>query len=291
MKPIDQVTLEDLEGLISTLRFKENEGIEYKSTLPTESGEDDSWIQGETRIGKYAVKKLTAEIIAFANTLGGVLIIGIQENSETPSRPESIKPLPRCHELDLKLMQAIIDSIEPRLTSFQSHVIDTDTQGNGVILVHVKRSDNAPHRSTKDNQCYMRIQDRCLKMNMVEIQKMTLKHSKQKIEGLWSAKFGISGQYQNAGVAVLINGKIYGGDTNYLYSGIYEIQNEEDIVSNILIEHYHGEAYTAFNTREKQFSVSLIGKFKENIVRGALYKHSSPQGEIQILLERRRELI
>lgn len=291
MKPLNQVELDDINNLISNLHFTENERIEYKSTLPSDGRDIDPWINGKDNIGDYAVKKLTGEVIAFANTHGGTLIIGIQESNETPRRPESLNPLPRCHELDLRLRQAIVDSIEPRLIPIQSHVIDTDTEGNGIILIRVDRSAHAPHRSTKDQQCYMRIHDRCLKMSMTEIQDITLKRSKQKIEGLWSAKFGIPDQYINGGVIVLENGKLYGGDSQYIYTGIFELIYEKDVVANILVEHYHGEAYTAFNTTESQFSVSLIGKFEENIIKGTLYKNSPPQKQIQVLLERKRELI
>ncbi len=111
-------------------------------------------------------------------------------------------------------MHSITDSIEPGLASIQSKVIDTDTSGNGIIIIHVERSENAPHRSTKDKQCYMRAQDRCKSMSMIEIQSLTLKRSRQKIEGLWTVKFTVSGQFVNGGVVVLENGKLYGAMVN-----------------------------------------------------------------------------
>jgi len=177
-KPLNQVTLDDINKLIAELHFKENERIEYKRTLPDNGKRIDPWIRGENKIGDIAVEKLVAEVIAFANTHGGTLIIGIQENNERPPRPDKIIPLSRCHELDQRLIHSITDSIEPGLPSIQSKVIDTDTDGNGIILIHVERSESAPHRSTKDKQCYMRAQDRCKSMSMIEIQNLTLKRSR-----------------------------------------------------------------------------------------------------------------
>lgn len=291
MKPLEQVTLKDIDDLIRNLRFKENEKIEYKSALPGNGMKQDPWLNGENKIGTKAVEKLTAEVTAFANTYGGILIIGIQESNEKPPRPKSLNPLPRCHELEQRLMQSITDSIEPPLTSIKGHVIETDTQSNGIILFEIDRSDNAPHRSTKDGQCYFRVQDRCKKMSMIEIQTMAIKRSRQKIEGLWTAKFGIAEQYINAGVVVLEKGKLYGGDSQYLYTGVFEVLNEEDVVSNIMVEHYHGQVHTAFNTSENRFTVSMFAKLQGNVVQGLLYKNSPPQSEIQIMLQRHKELL
>lgn len=290
MKPLNQVTLDDIKNLITQWRFKENERIEYKSTLPNNGKNIDLWLKGENKIGDIAISKLVAEIIAFANTQGGTLIIGIQENIEKPPRPDKIIPLPRCHELDQRLMHSITDSIEPGLPFIQSQVIDTDSDGNGIILIHVERSDNAPHRSTKDKQCYFRAQDRCMQMSMVDIQNLALKRSRQKIEGLWTVKFGVPGQYMNGGVVVLENGKLYGGDSQYFYTGIFELLENENLISNIFVEHYHGEVYTAFGTNEKSFPVSLNGKMQGNTISGTLYKNSPPQIQIATLLERKRML-
>lgn len=291
MKPINQVTFDDIDELISKLRFKESDRIEYKKTLPDNGTDIDPWLRGEDKIGNKAIEKLTAEVVAFANTHGGTVILGIEENNEIPARPKCINPLPRCHELEQRLIESITDCIEPSLNSIQSHAIEAGDEGNGLILLHIDRSDSAPHRSKKDRQCYIRVQDRTRKMTMEEIQVLAVKSSRQKVEGLWVAKFGSSEHYLNGGTVVIEKGKLYGGDGNYMYSGILEVVEENKIVSHILVEHYHGSVSTAFGTQERKFSVSMFGEIKDKIISGILYRNTPPQNQIGILLEKKKDLL
>jgi hypothetical protein len=60
--------------------------VEYKSALPVKTGRGlDAWHENG-RIGEYARNEIAEEIIAFANTFGGVLCVGIQESNDHPRR-------------------------------------------------------------------------------------------------------------------------------------------------------------------------------------------------------------
>ena len=82
-KPIDQITLEDIESLIDE-EVPEGEKLEYKSGLPSESGTTDSWVSRKGTIGKYAKKRILEETVAFANAYGGALVLGIEESGTVP---------------------------------------------------------------------------------------------------------------------------------------------------------------------------------------------------------------
>jgi predicted HTH transcriptional regulator len=46
------------------------------------------------------LNSLAREIVAFANTFGGALVLGINETKDKPSRADSSNPIPRIHELE-----------------------------------------------------------------------------------------------------------------------------------------------------------------------------------------------
>lgn len=92
----------------------------------------------------YADKKeLLKDITAFANTLGGILIIGIDEDQGVAS---SLVPLPGTDvDNELQRLESIIRSgIEPTIVGLRMRRIDVDS--GSVIVIHVPRSFNPPHR-------------------------------------------------------------------------------------------------------------------------------------------------
>ena len=98
-KQIDEITEEDIENLILN---KEREGktIEYKRDFPDNTDKSK--------------KKYLASIASFANSFGGDLIFGVEENRDTgePTNHEGIE----CQNPDqdvLRLIQLIRDGIEP----------------------------------------------------------------------------------------------------------------------------------------------------------------------------------
>ena len=73
--------------------------LEFKADLPSNDGKGkDPWHRG-ARFSDYARNSLAREIVAFANTFGGALVLGINETKDKPSRAESTNPLPRVHDL------------------------------------------------------------------------------------------------------------------------------------------------------------------------------------------------
>jgi hypothetical protein len=148
--------------------------VEYKSDLPVKGGRaQDAWHTGGA-IGEYAPNAIAEEIVAFANAMGGVVCIGIEETGEHPKRADKPQPLPRVHELARRLRQAVYDVINPPLSMLESVGIDLDDRGNGVVVLRVPPSRRRPHRHAVSKEVFYRRADESVRISMREIQELTI---------------------------------------------------------------------------------------------------------------------
>ena len=109
--------------------------FELKGQLPAKKGGNQPLINGG-KLGDEAKDELAAEVIAFANTIGGTLIVGIGEETETKRAKPPILPIPRCKEAAARLHQAISDRIEPKLPVFECEgVVTEEDDTSGVIIM------------------------------------------------------------------------------------------------------------------------------------------------------------
>ena len=79
------------------------------------------------------------------------------------------------------------------------------------------------------------------------------------LEALWSVTFVVptSGNY-GAGVVVLENGTVRGGDSSYYYVGNFRVK-DETIIAEVSINHYFGSPNNIFGQIQK-VDVILSGK-------------------------------
>lgn len=164
-------TVDDIDRLIAA-QVAENEELEFKRALATSDGQPDSWMAGTDKIGKIAKRELAKEIIAFANSRGGTVILGIGEDGE--KRAASKHPVPKCRDLADRLGQSIASSVDPALGSLEAWGIETDGNGDGFVVLKVPASFRAPHRDRDERECYRRVGDRSEPMDMRSIQDLVL---------------------------------------------------------------------------------------------------------------------
>jgi hypothetical protein len=146
--------------------------LEFKRSLPARNGADP-WMAGG-RIGDEAKDHLTREIIAFANTDGGTLILGVDEDPTSKRAIAPLRPIPRCKEAANNLYQSIGQRVEPRFPTFECEGVVTESDGtSGVIIMRTLPSYLAPHRHTQDRHCYVRRNDASEPMSMAEIHEKT----------------------------------------------------------------------------------------------------------------------
>lgn len=170
-KPLRDLERADIEALIHGGE-PESDQLELKEDLPCRDGRD-SWHTGAQRIGDYARNKILAEVVAFANSYGGDVVIGIRESDDKPARAATLVPLPDCVELAHRLAQQASACIEPAIPAMHVAGVVTGGSGEGVVVLRVPRSRLAPHRLMQTKDCYHRVRDSTEAMTMRQIQDLT----------------------------------------------------------------------------------------------------------------------
>ncbi|MCY4592397.1 MAG: ATP-binding protein [Alphaproteobacteria bacterium] len=172
-KPRELITPADIHEVI-TSRARENESLEFKVDLPTRNGKIDSQTSSKNRISKYAKETLLDESIAFANTHGGVLVVGIKE---TKGYACAISAIRQCNDVANRLELVFRDRVDPQLPHVE--IFGVETRGDaGVVIIRVPKSHCAPHCNKMTHKCTIRRSDRCEPMTMREIQDMTINLSR-----------------------------------------------------------------------------------------------------------------
>ncbi|MBI4799733.1 MAG: ATP-binding protein [Desulfarculus sp.] len=133
-KRLEDIRKEDIEALI-TEQVRESRHIEYKESLP---GNSDS-----------EKKEFLADVSAFANASGGMIIYGIREKREEgqpTSLPEQIVGLSDINvDKEKQRLLAIVGSgVEPRMPNIQIEAVP-DFDEYPVIILKIPKSWCGPH--------------------------------------------------------------------------------------------------------------------------------------------------
>jgi hypothetical protein len=167
-KPVREMTAIDVAA-IATGGVIEDAQTEFKEAVPGSGWANNLKLDEKGRDG------VLKEIIAFANSFGGTLYVGIEETQNEPKRSSALMPVPRVAQLAAILADAMRDSIEPRLLSPEIAAIITDASAEeGVLVVRVSPSPLAPHWNRLRRECYRRIGGTSQTIGMLDIQGITL---------------------------------------------------------------------------------------------------------------------
>ncbi|MFI5116759.1 MAG: helix-turn-helix domain-containing protein [Terriglobales bacterium] len=128
-------TAPDIRDFCAT--FNEGIRVEYKGTL------DDN------------VRRALPKVVSsFANSLGGVLIIGVNAQDGVPQNPiEGFTP--PAEELPLTIENLCVGGINPPVFP-RTTVIDSDVAGRQFIVIEVDESWEAPHAIENSKKVYVR---------------------------------------------------------------------------------------------------------------------------------------
>ncbi len=247
-KPISELVISDIEALLGI----EPEGsvLEYKEALTAKTGLDP-WYEGK-EMGERAKKKLVKEIVAFANAHGGTLLIGIKETDTKPPIAEEIKPVPRCHDLAVRINQMLPSVIEPRLPTVEVGAVETDEEGGGVIVIRAPQSRLAPHRETYERQAYYRRGGDSVPMTMREIQDLTLTSHR----GLEAINKRFQERHGKAGKEIALHNNLPEG-WHSLRATLFPVGGE------LYIDKVHGNPSVAPTTKKVMGRFETSGEIKE----------------------------
>jgi len=133
-KRIEDFSADDMQTLIDN-EVPEDMHLEYKEQLPDNS---DS-----------SKKEFLADVSAFANKFGGVIVFGVREkrdkNKQPTGLPAKVTGLPiENRDKEKQRLQAIVRAgLEPKLTGLSCHFVDVSD--SSVLLLGIPRSFCAPH--------------------------------------------------------------------------------------------------------------------------------------------------
>ena len=126
---LDQLTEANLQALVEN-GVPESRDLEFKRDAV---GRDDA-----------AKKEFLKDVSALANTAGGDLIIGLEEDDGVAIALRGVTVAPADEEVR-RLESMLQDSLEPRLIGTRMRAIPL-TAGGYVLVIRVQKSWNAPHR-------------------------------------------------------------------------------------------------------------------------------------------------
>lgn len=134
-KPISNLTFEDIEEFCR--RFNENIRVEYKSTF-----------DGNVK------NKLPRVLSSFANSYGGIVIIGITARDGVPQEPyEGINFQER--EPGLTVQNLCRDGIFPEIPLYTS-LVPSRVAGKAFLVVQINESPRAPHAIENSTKVFVR---------------------------------------------------------------------------------------------------------------------------------------
>lgn len=169
--PLDTVTKTDIDRLIAN-QVPESLELDYKLELKV-AGRDDK-------------KEFLADVTAFNNTQGGLLIFGVQEGKDEKGRntglPDKVIPLVGYNEdkLTLQLEGVLRDGIQPALTAVQFGFVPYDD--GFVLLLRVPPNYSTPRMVAfgKTNRFYRRVAGGKYLPDVYELEEMFMRSGSQK---------------------------------------------------------------------------------------------------------------
>ncbi len=137
-KKLHELTLEDINRMISN-QVQESKTLDYKSEIHIEKGDDR--------------KEFLADISAFINTEGGVIIYGVKEQKDSNGKnlgiPEELTPIEVLNKD--KFIQQIEDlvqnNLEPKVNNVSINLIQVK-ENNFVIVLGTSKAIGLPHMVT-----------------------------------------------------------------------------------------------------------------------------------------------
>lgn len=127
-KPLEQVNEQDLLGLIADGE-REGRTLDYKRELYGQKDQDKI--------------EFCADVTSFANTVGGHLILGVDEAKGLPIAAEGMS-VPDIDKEMLRLQQVLRSGTQPKLPAVGMRPVRLDN-GNMCLVIRVPRSWASPH--------------------------------------------------------------------------------------------------------------------------------------------------
>ncbi|WDQ32150.1 ATP-binding protein [Paenibacillus marchantiae] len=125
-------------------------------------------------------EQLCEAVISFANSQGGDLIIGVNEEEGVPIRLVGVE----CKDIDkekLRLLEIFRSRIEPRITNIETEFIEIEVL-KYVIVIRTQRSWLRPHRCSHNSKFFARQSNGKYELDVQQLRQMFLGSSGFKVK-------------------------------------------------------------------------------------------------------------
>lgn len=153
-KNLEELTKDDVIAFCQ--KFNEGIRVEYKSNFDTN-----------------VKNKIPKIISSFANSYGGVLILGIKTENGVPVEPFEGFEKPQRSEIELTIEEKCLENIYPLLRSAVK-VIDIEGTKNIFVVIEVQQSSIAPHAIENDTKMYIRTGNQSKPYDLADIKKIEM---------------------------------------------------------------------------------------------------------------------
>ena len=109
------------------------------------------------------------------------------------------------------------------------------------------------------------------------------------LEGFWTAEFQGIANFFGGAVVILIGSRLYGGDSQYYYTGFYDVK-DKTLTGLLQVTAFVPGATTVFGTHERNFTIHLNGTIGENFINAVGIRPDNPNLRLPIALTKRADL-
>ncbi|MFA5961955.1 MAG: ATP-binding protein [Parcubacteria group bacterium] len=136
-KKIEDISYEDVVAFCNE-KIRENVNLDYKEDFNADN------------------KKLAMTLSAFANTFGGLVIVGVKDDDGVPLLP--VEGLENKEGISEKVTRIIIDNIYPIIFP-EVKVCKNDDCTKALVVIRIHPSNETPHAIRGNTRAYVRIND------------------------------------------------------------------------------------------------------------------------------------
>ena len=131
-KPIDEITFEDVKSFC------------------------DVWAEGVRVEYKKEIRHIPKIVSSFANTHGGIFLIGVEADQTNNMPICPIEGIPKDSGIEERIQQSALTGIYPGIIP-EIQLVDVPNSNNVVVIVRVDESIQAPHAIKDVTQVYIRV--------------------------------------------------------------------------------------------------------------------------------------